>query len=162
MSEQQKPWVEMREELRRRLYERELEAFGIMAAPELRDDFEKISAAIFHKPEFDWKENAVSSMHYKYVCVKVGLPSKCPYLEVNTTNVELLSSEPGRPSKAQERDDAIYGLLKEGVDLKAMKRKDACERVRQYAQEKLKANVTIGYDNETIQPHLVRILGKRK
>ena len=145
----------MREELKRRLYHRELEAFGIMAAPEMRHEFEKISPAMFHAPDIDWKQNAVSGGGYKYVCVEVGLPTITHILEREVLEPARTDRLPGRPSKAQEREAAILGVLGEGVALDSMSRKDACDQVRKYAKERLNANIEVGYDNQTIQPDLV-------
>lgn len=133
-----------------------------MAAPELRHDLEKLSAAIFYKPDFDWSNNAVSSMNYKFVCVEVGLPGNNPALELQAMETVIAPNTPGRPSKAQERQKVIQGLLDDGVDFDAVSRKDACDIVRRYAKKKFNANIESGYDNQTIQPQLVRVLGKRK
>ena len=161
-SERLKPWSDMRAELRRRLYERELEAFGIMAAPELCHDPEKISAAIFYKPEFDWAENAVTSSGYKFVSVKVGLPFSGSVIELQPRETKTAERRPGRPSKAEEIRDAINGLLGNKIDLNAMPRQQAFEAVREHAHKHLNANIGIGYSDETIQRELLQIVGKRR
>ena len=69
--------------------------------------------------------------------------------------------KPGRGSKIDQVLQAIRALQIAGINLNAMKRRDAYKAVRNYARDNLDADMENGFSDPVIQRALVRSVGTR-
>jgi hypothetical protein len=155
-----KPFWEMQEVLRQRLYAGKLDAFGIKTKPEPGKGPQKIEPFIFKdNPKINWGKNTVENFGQKFEGIEVS--RRTVARQISPPPIDE-SKETGRPSKAPEIMNAIQSLVAKGIDLNAMPRALAYDKIRRFAEEELGLNTRIGYSDPVIQRCLIRSVGKRR
>ncbi len=151
------PRPEMMRRLIRLLNEGSFEAFGVRTKPELGHTPERLPEFIFEsRPKISWAKSTIENFGHKFEAVKVRRSiAASPHMR--TTNVILR----GRPTKNQEINKAIDGLIANGIDLGKMERRRARAEIKKFAKRELGANIEIGYSDPVLQRHLQGRFGKR-
>jgi hypothetical protein len=170
----------LKEDLVDRLYAGQLRAIGVENASRGGPDY--IPKYYFLKTaEMDWDKSIVAALgkefHHVTVCSEgdqahkvfavTGLADPLliqPQLEPvpQAPPTDGSPAKPGRPSKADEIEQAIDILLKNGIDLAAMPRPKACEAVKKCAESELKSNTRVGFSVPVIQRALFGRFGRRR
>jgi hypothetical protein len=154
------PIWEMQTLLLQQLSKGKFEAFGIMTKPEIGRDLQRIPTFIFeNSSKVKWEQNAIENVGHKFEAIKVRRAGSG---SVKFSPIGKSLKEKGRPSKADEINKAIDGLLAQGMDLANMERPRAQGKIKKYARDELKANTNVGYSKPVIQRALFLRFGKRR
>jgi hypothetical protein len=162
------PTPEMKRWLLQKLRSGQLEAFGVMTKPELGSGPEQIPTFMFNdRPRLGRASNIVENFGRKFegveirrsVSPKAGLPNASTAAPACVLP-KITAPERGRPTKTREIEQAIDGLIEQGVELSQLDRRRAIRKIKQFAREKLGAHTERGYSDPVLQRHLHRRFGR--
>jgi hypothetical protein len=116
--------IEMAKYLVRQLLSGKLEAIGVMTKPDLGAGPQQIPAFIFKaEPRVNFAKNTLENFGRKFEGVEIRAPVltepdvTIPSAAISSAAISSTVAALGRPSKAEEINKAIDGLMAQGVDL---------------------------------------------
>ena len=138
----------------------ELRAFGYETPARPSDKPQQIPSHLFENIEdINWGRSSLKALGIVFEKIRV---SEAETTELATAKVKSLSDRPGRPTKETEILQVIEHLIKSGVDLNKILRKQAYDLIRATAVTEFKFNIEIGYSNPVLLKILNRKFGKRR